>query len=76
MTRKKTVRSPSTRSTRLGPDSVTGSALADAEEELRTPGEDTIGRETEAPRGPLPPNASKEDYVGGGARRGRKKQLI
>jgi hypothetical protein len=87
MTRKKTLRSPSTRSTMLGPDTVTGSALADAdaEEELRTSGEDTIGRETEAPRGPLPPHATKEDYVGGGETRrqpppgrrsGRRNQLV
>jgi len=83
MTNKKSIRSESSRSAVLEPDSITGSAIA--EDLPRPPAEDTIGRETEPPRGPLPPGAIKEDYVGGrpergngprGRRSGRKNRLV
>jgi hypothetical protein len=35
------------------------------EGEDRKDGEDTAGREVDAPRGPLPEGATREDYVGG-----------
>jgi hypothetical protein len=33
--------------------------------EERAPGEDTIGRQAEPPRGPIPEGARPEDYLGG-----------
>jgi hypothetical protein len=83
MTNKKSLRSETTRSALLEPNTVSGSALAEGEE--RKPGEDTAGRDTEPPRGPLPAGAVREDYVGGGdasrqrttgRRSGRKNRLV
>jgi len=53
-----------------------GSRSTQGEDPTEAPAGDTIGRESDPPRGPLPAGTSREDYVGGSkphqsARRGR-----